>query len=249
MQNSQRIFSPFVVIIVFFLSLFLYTKLVGPISFSVNSVTTNKTDFFVVSGEGKTVVKPDIAMVNVGVQTNGSTVKTVQNNLNTNINEVIKALKSLGIDEKDIKTTGYGIHPTYDWTSGRQRITGYNASTNLSIKVRNIDKVNEVIDTAAEKGANVIGNISFDVDDRKKAEDEARKEAVEEAKRKAEEAARAAGFRLGKIVSYSENEAGYPVPVSYDALRLEKSANQESTDIQSGSNEIVVVVSLGYEIE
>lgn len=249
MQNSSKVFFPFVAILVFFLSLFLYTKLAGPIPFSVNSVTTNKTDFFVVSGEGKTIVKPDIALVSIGVQTNGSTVGQVQDSLNSNINEVIKSLKTLGVDEKDIKTTGYSIHPSYDWTTGKQRITGYNASTNLSIKVRNIDKVNEVIDTATAKGANVVGNISFDIDDRAKAEDEARKEAVTEAKRKAEEAAKTAGFRLGKIVSYSENEAGSPIPVSYDALRLGGSAKQESTEIQTGSNEIIVVVSLGYEIE
>ncbi|RJR25977.1 DUF541 domain-containing protein [Candidatus Microgenomates bacterium] len=245
----NRIISFLSAIVIFFVALFLYTKLAGPISFSVNSVSTTKTDFFTVTGEGESVVKPDIAMVSVGVQTNGSTVKTVQNNLNTNINEVIKALKSLGVDEKDIKTTGYSIHPAYDWTSGRQKITGYNASTNLSIKVRNIDKVNEVIDTASEKGANVIGNISFDVDDRAKAEDEARKEAVEEAKRKASEAAKTAGFRLGKIVSYSEDKGDSPRPVAYDSMRLESMAKEAQTDIQTGSTEIKITVTLGYEIE
>lgn len=249
MQNTSKIFSPLVVIAVFFISLFLYTRLAGPIPFSVNSVTTTKTDFFAVTGEGKTVVRPDIALVNVGVQTNSSSVQQVQNNLNSNINEVTKALKALGIDEKDIKTTGYGIHPSYDWTSGRQRITGYSANTNLSIKVRNIDKVNEVIDTATSKGANVVGNVSFDVDDRAKAEDEARKEAVKEAKRKAEEAARAAGFRLGKIVSYSENQGDYPKPIGYDSTRLESLAKEAPTDIQTGSTEIKITVTLGYEIE
>ena len=90
------------IILFFFLSLFIYTKLVGPIPFSVTSVTTTKTDTFSVTGEGKVTVPPDVAVVNAGVTAQASTVKTAQAQLNTSINAVSDAIKKLGIDAKDI---------------------------------------------------------------------------------------------------------------------------------------------------
>ena len=131
-------------IIFFFLSLFAYTKLVGPIPFSVTSVTTQKTDTFTVTGEGKVFVKPDIATTTVSVQVSGPTVKQVQQDLNTKINQVSSVVKKVGIADKDIQTTNYSIYPTYDFQNGSQRITGYSASTQLTIKARDIDKINDV---------------------------------------------------------------------------------------------------------
>lgn len=247
MQN--KIFSAFLIFVLFFLSLFLYTKLIGPIPFSVISTNTTKTDVFSVSGEGKVIVKPDIAYVSVGVETTGTTVKQTQDKMNTSINTVIASLKKLGIDEKDIKTTNYSIRPTYDWNSGKQRITGYAANTNLQVKVRNIDKVNEVIDQATSSGANQVGGISFDVDNKEKAENEARTQAVEQAKKKAQQVAQIAGFKLGKIINYSESDNNYPRPINYGGgLMLEKAA-APATDIQTGSSEIKITVSLSYQIE
>lgn len=251
MQNFNKIFSAFIVILLVFVGLFVYLKLAGPIPFSVSTVSTVKNDVFTVSGEGKAVVKPDIAYVTVGIQANGSTVKSVQTQINTTINKVIAALKSLGIDEKDIKTTNYNINPTYDWTSGRQRITGYNASTNLQVKVRDLDKINDCIDQATAAGANQVGGIAFDVDDKSAAEEEARKEAVAEAKKKAQEAAQITGFKLGKIINYTENTGGYPRPiVAYDQMKLSAPALAGGgTEVQPGSSEITVNVTLSYQIE
>lgn len=248
-QAIQKVFPAFLLIAFFFLSLLLYTKLFGPISLSVKSVTTTKTDSFSVTGEGKAVVKPDIALVSVGVEASGNTVKLVQNQINATINKVTAALKKLGIEEKDIKTTNYNINPTYDWTSGRQRITGYQASTNLSIKVRDLDKVNEVIDTATANGANQVGNIAFDVDDKTKAEEEARKEAVAEAKKKAVEAARIVGFKLGKIVNYQESKGDFPQPIILREAAKVGVGGGVPTEVQPGSSEIKIVVTLSYEIE
>lgn len=56
-----------------------------------------------------------------------------------------------------METVSYSINPMFDWSSGRQRITGYSASTQLKVKVREIDRVNEVVDAAVESGANQVG--------------------------------------------------------------------------------------------
>lgn len=235
-------------ILAFFILLFIYTKTVGPIPFSVNSITTSKSDTFNVTGEGTASVKPDIAVVNAGVIARGDTVKSAQDQLNSAINKVSEAIKKAGVEAKDIQTSNYNINPEYDFRGGPQRITGYTASTNLVIKVRNIDMVNQVIDEATANGANQIGGISFDVDDKSKVEDEARKKAVESAKKKAESAANIAGFRLGRMINYSESFNGGPRPIPFAVGMAESAIKAQDTVVEPGSSEIKVVVTLSYEI-
>lgn len=242
----QQVISIFLSLAIFFLFLFVYTKLAGPIPFSVNSVTTNKTDSFSVTGDGKVTAKPDLATINVGVSAQGTTVKLVQDQMNSAINKVSQAIKNLGVEAKDIQTSNYNVNPSYDFNGGSQRINGYQASTNLVIKVRNLDKVNSVIDEATANGANQVGGINFDVDDKTQAENEARSQAVAQAKRKAEEAAKIAGFSLGKIINYSENFGSNPRPI---AIMAADKAQGSATQVEPGSSEIQVSVTLSYEVK
>lgn len=235
-------------ILTFFVLLFAYTKIAGPIPFSVNSITTTKTDIFNVSGEGIVVVKPDMAMLSVGIQAKADTVKAAQDQINGIINKVADAIKKLRLDQKDIQTSNYSISPIYDYQTGTQRITGYSASSTLSIKVRKLDLINQVIDMAVANGANQVGGVSFEVDDRGKAEDEARQKAVLEAKKKAESAAKIAGFKLGKIVNYSESFGREPRPLPYAVGSVIEGAKLE-TVVEPGSSEIKVTVTLSYEIQ
>lgn len=246
-MSNRILLLPVIGVTAFFTLLLIYTKLVGPIPFSVNSIITTKSDTFQVSGEGVVEVKPDVALVTVGVSANGSTVKAAQDQLNGAINKVSQAVKQLGVSDKDIKTTNYNINPTYDYLSGSQKTTGFTASSNLSIKVRQIDKANSIIDAATQSGANQVGGVSFDVDDKTKAENEAREKAVAVAKKKSEQAARIAGFRLGRIINYQENFGGYPVPLPY-AIGTTESKSSPPTQIEPGSNEIRVTVTLSFEI-
>jgi len=236
-------------IIVFFIALFAYTKLAGPIPFTITSVTTNKTDTFSVTGEGKVSVPPDIALVSAGVQAQGTTVKLAQDQLNKNMNAVSAAVKAEGVDSKDIKTSGYNINPMYDYTAGSQRITGYQASSNLTIKVRAIDHANAVIDAATASGANQIGGITFDVDDKTAAQNQAREKAVADAKSKAENAARIAGFSLGKIINYSEDFGNAVRPIPMLAKADMAGGGGVPTQVETGINEITVTVTLSYQIQ
>ena len=231
-------------IIIFFIALFVYTKLVGPIPFSVTSVTTNKTDTFSVTGEGKVSVPPDIAIVSVGVQAQGATVKIAQDQLNTKMNAVTAAVKKVGIADKDIQTSNYSLYPVYD-----TRLTGYQASSNLIIKVRAIDSANTVIDSATAASANQVGGITFDVDDKTKAENAARLLAVADAKTKAQNAAKIAGFSLGKIINYSEDFGNSPRPIPMLAKTNIADSNSAPTQVNPGTNEITVTVQLSYQIQ
>jgi|Napbiome12C3dose_1001474.scaffolds.fasta_scaffold00001_278 hypothetical protein len=246
MKSIATLLAP---ILAFFLLLFLYTKIAGPIPFSVNSITTTKSDTFNVTGEGIVAAKPDIATLSVGISAQASTVKSAQDQINSAINRVSEAIKKLGVEQKDIQTENYQINPNYDFQGPVQRITGYFASTDLSIKVRKIDLINQVIDEATANGANQVGNISFDVDDKTKLENEARQKAVEAAKKKAESAAKIAGFRLGRMVNYSENFNGGPQPIPLRMSVGAPDAAKLETAVEPGSSEIRVTVILSYEIQ
>ena len=237
----------FLIIVFFFFVLFAYTKLAGPIPFSVNSVTINKSDTFNVTGEGKVSITPDIAIINAGITADGATVKTVQSQINSVINKVSDAIKDLGVKREDIQTVNYNINPKYDFASGSQRVTGYTASTTLTIKVKELDKVNQVIDAATDNGANQINGLSFDLSDRTKAENEARSKAVEDAKRKAENVSKVAGFKLGRLINYQENTGQPPIIYSRGMVEV-SSADLAKTEVQPGSTEIIVSVTLSYEV-
>ena len=245
----EKIIPAFLIIIFFFLAASVYSKFSNPLSLLVNSNVTNKTDIFTVTGEGTFSVQPDIAYVDVGIQKTASTVKQAQSQINESMNKIISGLKTLGVDSKNIQTSQYSINPNYDWSSSVQKITGYSANTQLKIKITDIDKINEIIDSATANGANQVNNITFDIENSEDAENSARKEAVAEANRKAEAAARAAGFKLGKIISYSENSNDNLLrPVAYAVKSMSVANEAASTNVQTGNEEIKIVVNLSYQI-
>lgn len=244
----KQVFSTASTLIIFFILLFAYTKFVGPIPFQINSTSTTKSTTFDVTGEGKALIKPDFAIVSAGVSANGLTTKEAQDKINQTINKVSEGIKTLGVDPKDIQTANYNINPTYDYQTGSQKITGYSGNTNLTIKVRNIDNVGKIIDSATLNGANNVSNLGFDTADKSVVENEARVKAVAVAKKKAEDASKITGFKLGKIINYSENFGGYPTirPLMVGAS-VDK-ANSPETNLEPGSNEVRVNVTLSFEI-
>lgn len=232
----------------FLILLALYFRFIGPIPLSLTSTVTTKTDVFTSTGEGKAVATPDIAKVTLGITVNQVKVSTAQEQANKTINKIQEDIKKLGISEKDIKTTRYDLNPNYDWSGGKQRITGYQITVNLEVKVRDFDKINSVIDTATADGANLIGNLEFLLDDPKlkEVQNKAREEAVKEAKEKAQSLAKAAGIKLGKIINVQENVVSpfEPRPVS---LEKTEGAGETPTQIVPGEQEIRISVTLTYE--
>ena len=253
MKKLQKFFKTdygrligFTLIILAILSL--YFRFVGPIPFSVTQTTIEKKTTFDVEAEGKVTAIPDTAEINLGIQVNKPTVEAAQKEANEKINKITNELKKQGIEEKYIKTINYSVYPEYDYRAG-QKIVGYNVNVTLKIKVKDFEKINQVVDTATALGANQIGGLSFTIDDEKLEElkMEARKQAIEKAKDKAKEIANAGGLRLGRIVNISESAIpDYPVPILREA-GLGGAAEDQKTQIQPGESEITVSIILSYE--
>jgi len=217
----------------------------------------NTQDRFSVTGSGIVYAKADIANITIGVKTEAKKTAaeaTVENN--KKITAIIESLKNLGIEEKDIKTTDYNLSPVYNWTEGQgQVLKGYEISQNVSVKVRDLSKIGDVIAKTTEQGANQIGNVSFTIDDEYQLKNDARKLAIDKAKEKAALIAEQTGMKLGEMKGVYENSDSVVTPTMYaNAKVMNESVSGggialDSATIQSGQNEIKVEVTLTYEVK
>lgn len=249
MNGIPSLKTPFFTVFFIFLGLFIYGRFLGPLPFSGNIVQTTKTDLFTVQGNGKESAIPDMAEVSLGITTTKPTVAVAQNEANTIINRISADLKSLGIEEKNIKTTSYNISPSYSFEEGRQRVNGYTVSVSLEVKITKIDRINDVIDTATRDGANMVNGVQFTFTDetRKRIEEKARIEAVKNAKEKAQSLANAAGISLGRIINVTES-TNVPGPILFNRLQAGGGGQGEPTKVEPGESAITISITLTYEI-
>lgn len=235
------------IIFFFFLSLFLFLRLNGPIPFFVNGVQTTKTNIFHAEGTGKVTAAPNTAIVSFSVEKNAQTVSLAQNQVNTTVDKLLQGLQTVGINTKDISTTDYSVNPQYD-QSTQQRIIGYTVSQNMQVKIQPIDKANSAIDSITASGAtNVsIGDLTFDDDTYAKLQQQAREKAVGDAKIRAQNLAHAAGIRLGNIVDVQENNTvPGPQPFMANVAKVADGTNHQ-TNITPGKTDITSSVTLSY---
>ncbi len=231
------------------IAVILISRLIGPLPLTVSQTVTQKESAFTVTGESEIATTPDQASVNVGVQVNRSTVAQAQTEANTIIAAVTDAVKGLGVEQDDIKTTNYTIYPEYSWEGVRQ-ITGYNVSASLLVKTEDFARLNQIIDAATTAGANEVSNIQFELSKEKREElvKQAREEAISDAKQNAQELAGLAGMRLGKIVNVSEVTPNNYMPMPYSAMAREgMGGGSGETNIEPGSTTYTYTVTLSYE--
>lgn len=234
---------------------------------------------FNVSGEGKVVAVPDVAEFSFSVITQGGKdLGALQKDNTQKVNKVIEFIKSKGVEAKDIKTENYSVDPRYqnytckpvimvpepaigessassviypvDRACPPPDIVGYNISQSVSVKVRDFTKIGELLSGVVSNGANSVSQLSFVIDDQTELRNKARAEAIAKAQAQAENTARAAGFRLGRLLSIDE---GYNYPV-YRAMEAYGKGGDVAAmpapapSIEPGSQDIVVTVNLRYEI-
>lgn len=240
--------------ILFFLSTILGVVLViffiVTVNQKLNTATTSNTVTF--SGEGRASAKPDIAKLNFSIVTQAATSEEAKNANATKSNQVSDFLKKQNIDSKDIRTSGYQLYPqqTYGINGGTPRITGYQASQNFTVTIRDLDNADTVLSGVVAAGVNQVEQLQFALEDPDKVQAEARAEAVANARAKAKQLESQVGIHLGKIVNFQENSGGYPMPM-YALARTsaEKLDSGVAPSLPAGENEVVISVSVTYQIK
>lgn len=202
-----------------------------------------------ITGQGKVIEVPDIAKIQLGHSVEKKSVAQAQKENTEKMNAVIKKLKEdFKIDEKDIKTVNYNIYPQYDWNDGRQTLRGYQVSQTLSVKIRELERVSNILDEVGRLGLNEVGGLSFEIDEPEKLRQEARELAIKNSKEKAEALAKIAGVKLGKIISFSEYAEQPSYEYDYTAKGLGVGGGGAAPAVEAGSTEITVMATVEYEI-
>lgn len=240
---EQKVVFTILVLLALFLIFAGFNQLVSAWNSYRNGGATNIYQTVSFTGEGKVKAAPDTARVDIGLVTEGKDTITVQNENSSKMNTVIKFLKERGISEADIKTSNYSLSPKYEYNKGKSSLVGYILNQNLDVTVRNIGKIGEILDGAVGSGANKINSVSLFLDKPEELKNKAREEAVKQAKEKAALTSSTAGFRLGRLVGFSEGFSGEP-PVFFESSG--KGGAAPSPQIEPGSQEIKVSVTLTY---
>lgn len=209
----------------------------------------------VVTGMGEAFVAPDMAIVNLAVLREAETARAALDQNNEAMSDVIAAMKAAGIADRDLQTAGLSINPRYVYPENNDgteqpRIVAYQVTNNLTIRIRDIAKVGEILDQSVTLGVNQGGSISFVNDDPSAATAEARRKAVEDARGRAETLAEAAGVTLGEVIEISERSAPPPMPFQERAmLRMAPASDAAaSVPVEAGENSYVVHVDLTFAI-
>jgi len=201
----------------------------------------------VVNGHGAVSVVPDLATVWMGVQTTAATSQEAMDALAEKSNALIATLTALGLAEEDLQTSGLNLWPQYG--ADGTRIESYQASTNVTVKIRDIARVGEVIDAASGFVGNelTLGGISFSASDPEAVLQEARVAAIENARTRAQQYADAAGVGVGEVVRIVEASASDPS--IFRGMDMAAADSVESVAIEPGQQELTVDVTVVFAMD
>jgi uncharacterized protein YggE len=243
-----------------FLCLYLYVE-------TSNSIKENKyigrnspaMDILPVVGKGEVTVVPNIAEFSLSILEKAQTAADAQKKATEKNNKVIAFLKENGVEEKDIKTTGYNIYPNYSYESescverycppSEGVITSYEVNQNVSVRVKDIDKASFIIGNMGPLAVSNVSGLNFTIENEDELKRQARNKAIADAQTQAQEIAQQLNIRLGKVVSFNVSSPGY---MPYYSGRMEMDMKAQSVDVptlETGENKITSEVVISYEIQ
>jgi len=188
---------------------------------------------------------PDVAHLDLGVQTDAPTVEKAQQDNSTAMNNVLAALKGAGAKSEDIQTSNFYVNQNFDYSSGQSKPTGWRVSNTVTVRVKP-DLVSAVIDAASKAGANIFNSISFDVSNREELKTKLMKDAMANARAKAQGTLEGTTHTLGDLVSVAADWSG-PSLVLAGSEGMGAQAGG-AIPVESGTNVLSVSVSVSFEL-
>lgn len=223
-----------------------------------------------VNGEGEAVAVPDIAEISYSITHEAKDAATARKTVDDKMKAIHAFLKESGVEDKDIKTTGYNLNPKYEWkqtsvyvpcvggygcppVEGKQVLTGYEVTQSVDVRIRKVDDAGLVLGGLSDKGASYVSGLTFKVDDEDGVKEAARKEAIDKAKLKAEKLADELGVRLVRITAFSEGN-NFPIynygrgGMEMQAMDAKSTMAPEAANIPMGVNKFTSNVTITYEV-
>jgi uncharacterized protein YggE len=201
-----------------------------------------------VSAQGEASVAPDLAIVSFAVSGDGKELGPTRDDVNRRSSAVLARLRELGIADKDLNAPDVGISPQYDYRRG-QKLIGYRVSRQVTAKVRDLDRLGEVLDGVVDAGANEVFGAQMSAEDPSAAEHAALEAAVHAARAKAEVLAAAAGVKLGAVARIEEEAdfGGPPMPKMRMMTAMAESADA-GTEVATGDLTVTRRIRAWFEL-
>ncbi|SDK37247.1 SIMPL domain-containing protein [Aliiruegeria lutimaris] len=202
----------------------------------------------VVTGEGSVAAVPDMALITLGAVAEDAEAAVALREMSERIAAIHQRLEEAGIAPRDIQTGQLSLVPRRAQAKengGQGEIEAFIAASDVTIRLRDLDTLGQLLDMAVSDGANTLRGLNFDLKEPQPVEDEARRAAVADARRKAELLAEAAGIGLGPILSIEENGMGGVRPMRATMA----SAMREVMPVAAGEMDVQATVTITWALE
>lgn len=206
-----------------------------------------------VQANGEARVAPDEATVRLGVLAQAPTARAAMDEANRSANAILDAIRKLGVKAEDIQTSELNLNPVYanvpQDRGGEPRISGYQATNVVSVRLEKLDLVGPVVDAGLAAGANRLDGVIFGLRNDEAARSTALTRAAEAARIKAETLAKALRVRLVEIVEVVEGGVSVFTPVYRRQAMAMEASMAADTPVSAGQVGIDAQVTLRYRIE
>jgi len=224
-----------------------------PLSFAASADESDPQPRILVSGEGSVDIAPDMAVLTLTVMRQADTARAALDANSSAMTEVQKAMRTAGIENRDMQTSGFSIQPNYVYpvpksASEREppQIAGYTVRNSLTVRIRDLGAVGAILDKSVSLGVNEGGNITFTNADPSAALTRARISAVQDAIAKADTLADAAGVKRGRLMEISEQTYS---PRPRPMVEMAMGRVSDSVPVAVGENTYKVSVNVTYAID
>ena len=224
-------------------------------------------------GEGDVSAMPNLATVSFTITGDATDMQDAQTKVTTKETAVLNFLNTSGVAKSDIQTQNYSSYPQYQYQNAvcptpiqpmsgetapnaivycppsKQVLTGYEASEDISVQVRDLTKVGDIVAGIGAVGVSNISGPNYSIENQDALQEQARKIAITKAETKAQTLAKDLGISLGSIVNFSEDNGSpvYPRPMmAMDAATTESAPAAPA--LPTGENKITSNVTITYEI-
>ncbi len=213
----------------------------------VPSVLTGTRLDVVATGEVSAV--PDIATIGAGVVTQEPTAVAAMSENARRTTATVAAIRKAGVADRDIQTTSISLSPQYRYAENQPPvITGYQASSRVSVRFRDIKAAGPILDSLVAAGANQIDGPTLSIDKPEPLLDQARVRAIAAARARAALYAKAAGLQVKRIVAISEGSFDAPMSRPMPLLMMRAQAKEADSSIEAGEQKLAISVSVTFEL-
>lgn len=166
-----------------------------------------------VGADGKFEAPPDTAQIQFQVSVQENTSQAAFAQASKDVEQVRQVMRNNGIEPKQA-TIGYmSVQPVYDWKNPLRRVIAYRVTTDVTLKLKDFNKVAPVTQQLADANVSESQTLSYVLESMDEAKDKAVEDAYRRARDSADALARASGRILGELSYASIDTYTAPSPI------------------------------------